>query len=118
MKLKVFFVVLILVAASVCGLLARSTTARPAGVSWNMTTAERLAADGITNRVALLNEGIAKIASGDQALAKQIVEVALVLRQLDRGSDELSREAASSRGLSGVSLVQSGSTWVEAPKQK
>jgi hypothetical protein len=76
-----------------------------------MTDTEEAAVAGLNDRALLIREAIARVASGDEAKAKQIGEIATAWARLVGRGEMLARDAARFRHLD-TALVQSGATWV------
>lgn len=77
--------------------------------SWQPTPMEKLAHEGIDGRVGQLDQEVALVASGNQALHNRIIRVALLLREIDADAAKVEREASARIG---VAVVRSTSTWV------
>lgn len=79
-----------------------------------LTGQELQAREGHAYRVRGINDAVARVASGDPALHRAVVEIALAYHRLASDEEWLARAARTDRGLpETVALVQSGIAWVE-----
>lgn len=78
-------------------------------IEFPMSPLELQNARGLAQRVNILRNDIARVASGNQNHMQEFLQVAEVVQALDHDDEELRREAE--RRL-GVAVIQSGSVWV------
>lgn len=98
---------------SVAWRLARHLESKPiVPREWLMEPLERQSSRGISERVGLVRQEIAQIASGDPALAQRLYNLAGAVQALDRDDAELRLEAARVRHLD-VEIAAVGTRWVE-----
>ncbi len=113
---KVFSIVmsgLTLLGAVALGVKSTVTVRAPEAREWRMEPLEVQTSRHLAERVGVLRSEIARIASGDEAKAREIFGFAAAVQQIDRDDEELRREAGHRLN---AAVVQSGSLWVEVKR--
>lgn len=82
---------------------------------WPVSVSEGLALESLDAKVAKLDASVAAIASGNPALAREVIGIAQEYHGLFVTNERIMKDAATTRGLD-VALVLSGATWVKAPR--
>lgn len=113
MKILASLAVVAFLVASVAAGVYSTQNAQASPPQWVMDETELDASIGIRDRAQLIQDAIARVASGDQAKARDVGEIAMAWGQVISRSERLARAAAARRHVD-VALVQSGTSWVPA----